>query len=91
MGLTITKEEIAKLPIETFSGKIEVIDDIKYPCVNYLSQNKYYFDTEPTVFKWGQVQLLSCNFREDMFFSVEPYWYRLDELFVIPMPKIGFL
>lgn len=81
MGLTITKEEIAKLPIETFSGKIEVIDDIKkYPMPLIISsQNKYLvLIPKPNRHLNGDryIKLLLCNFQAKIhvFVSVEPYW-----------------
>lgn len=59
MGLTITKEEIAELPIEKFNGKIVVIDhaDEVHGAVTYLSsQPALGFDTETKpAFKRGQI------------------------------------
>lgn len=49
MGLTISKEEIRRLPSETFKGKIIVIDKVKDvpAAVDYLKQFKVIgFDTE---------------------------------------------
>lgn len=59
MGLTITKEQLAELPIETFGGDIIVIDhaeEVREAC-NYLSmQSALGFDTETRPsFKRGQV------------------------------------
>lgn len=59
MGLTISKEEIAGLPMETFKGKIIIIDKkekIDKAISHLLQQSKIGFDTEtkPT-FKRGQV------------------------------------
>lgn len=59
MGLTITKQEIAELPIETFGGKIITIDEIKkvHEAVDYLINEPILgFDTETKpAFKRGQV------------------------------------
>lgn len=59
MGLTISKEEIAELPIEKFNGKIVVIDhaDEVRDALSYLSsQPALGFDTETKpAFKRGQV------------------------------------
>ncbi|MGI6572206.1 MAG: 3'-5' exonuclease [Fermentimonas sp.] len=59
MGLTITKEEIAELPVETFEGKIHVIDQVKQvpDAVALLSKEPLLgFDTETKpAFKRGQV------------------------------------
>jgi ribonuclease D len=59
VGLTISKEEIAKLPIEKFDGKIMVIDhaDKVHDALSYLSsQPALGFDTETKpAFKRGQV------------------------------------
>lgn len=59
MGLTISKEELAELPIEKFKGKIVIVDkqeDVK-PAINDLMQyTKIGFDTETKpAFKKGQV------------------------------------
>lgn len=59
MGLTISKEQIAELPIETFKGDIVVIDHAKEvaDACNFLSaQSAIGFDTETKpAFKRGQV------------------------------------
>ncbi|HBG41020.1 MAG TPA: 3'-5' exonuclease [Porphyromonadaceae bacterium] len=59
MGLTITKETIAQLPIETFPGKIFVVDEPEQVvrAVDYLShQPAIGFDTETKPsFKRGEV------------------------------------
>ena len=59
MGLTISKEEIATLPIEKFDGKIMVIDhaDKVHDALSYLSSQPVLgFDTETKpAFKRGQV------------------------------------
>lgn len=58
MGLSISKEQIAELPIETFDGEIIVIDRIEDVdnAVNHLLQyNELGFDTETKpAFKKGQ-------------------------------------
>ena len=100
MGLTITKEEIAKLPIETFSGKIEVIDDIKKvpDAVNYLlSKQVLGFDTETKPsFKRGQVHkvaLMQLSSEDTCFlFRLNRIGYPdlLDEIICNPdIKKIG--
>lgn len=59
MGLTITKEQLAELTIETFEGTIHVIDHLKQvpEAVSHLSmQPALGFDTETKpAFKRGQV------------------------------------
>ncbi|NMB49583.1 MAG: 3'-5' exonuclease domain-containing protein 2 [Bacteroidales bacterium] len=100
MGLTITKEEIAKLPIETFSGKIEVIDDIKKvpDAVNYLlSKPVLGFDTETKPsFKRGKVHkvaLMQLSSEDTCFlFRLNRIGYPalLDEIICNPdIKKIG--
>jgi hypothetical protein len=100
VGLTITKEEIAKLPIETFSGKIEVIDDIKKvpDAVNYLlSKQVLGFDTETKPsFKRGQVHkvaLMQLSSEDTCFlFRLNRIGYPdlLDEIICNPdIKKIG--
>lgn len=58
MGLTITKEQIAELEMETFDGEIHVIDHIKQvsEAVDFLSTHSALgFDTETKpAFKRGQ-------------------------------------
>lgn len=74
MGLTITKEEIAELPVETFDGKIHVIDQVKRvpTAVAHLSKESILgFDTETKPsFKRGQVNkvaLLQLATKSDCF------------------------
>ncbi len=59
MGLTITKEQIEELPVETFEGKIHVIEQKKQVigAVTFLSKEPLLgFDTETKpAFKRGQV------------------------------------
>lgn len=59
MGLTITKEQIAELEMETFDGEIHVIDHLKQvpEAVGFLSTHPALgFDTETKpAFKRGQV------------------------------------
>lgn len=59
MGLMISKEEVAGLPIETFKGKIVVVDHLEKvnEACDYLSiQSALGFDTETRpAFKKGQV------------------------------------
>ena len=58
MGLTISKEELAELPIEKFKGKIVIVDKPEdvMPAINDLLQHsKIGFDTETKpAFKKGQ-------------------------------------
>ncbi|SFK33189.1 3'-5' exonuclease [Porphyromonadaceae bacterium KH3CP3RA] len=59
MGLTISKEQVAELPLETFKGNIVVVDhigEIQKAC-NYLSSHSALgFDTETKpAFKRGQI------------------------------------
>lgn len=74
MGLTITKEQIAELPIEMFEGNIHVIDQLKQvpEAVAFLSSQPLLgFDTETKpAFKRGQVNkvaLLQLSTEEDCF------------------------
>ncbi|MDI9606534.1 MAG: 3'-5' exonuclease [Bacteroidota bacterium] len=74
MGLTITKEEIEELPVETFEGKIHVIDQVKQvpDAVALLSKELLLgFDTETKpAFKRGQVNkvaLLQLATKSDCF------------------------
>ena len=59
MGLTITQEQIAELPVEKFNGRIVVVDHEEKiaDALNYLSvQQALGFDTETKpAFKRGQV------------------------------------
>lgn len=83
MGLTITKEQIAELPIETFNGKIIVIDHINEvrEALDYLSsQPTLGFDTETKpAFKRGQVHKVAL-----MQLSSE------DVCFLFRLNKIGY-
>lgn len=83
MGLTITKEQIAELPIETFDGKIIVIDHINEvrEALDYLSsQPTLGFDTETKpAFKRGQVHKVAL-----MQLSSE------DVCFLFRLNKIGY-
>lgn len=58
MGLTISKETVSELPIETFNGEIIIIDKAEdvAPAIDDLSKhNKIGFDTETRpAFKKGQ-------------------------------------
>lgn len=100
MGLKITKEEIATLPLETFEGKIELIDDIKKvpDAVDYLlTHSMLGFDTEtkPT-FRRGQlhkVALMQLSSEDTCFlFRLNKIGYPdlLDEIICNPtIKKIG--
>lgn len=59
MGLTISKEEVAELPVEFFAGRIIVVDHkskVEKAVADLMEHSKLGFDTEtrPT-FKRGQV------------------------------------
>lgn len=100
MGLTITKEQIAELPIEKFEGKIVVVDHEEKlaDALEYLSiQTALGFDTEtkPT-FKRGQlhnVALLQLATEETCFlFRLNKIGYpdELEAIMVNPgIRKIG--
>lgn len=83
MGLTITKEQIAQLPLETFPGKIIVVDNHEKieSAINYLKKQSIIgFDTEtkPT-FRRGQthrVALLQLS--------------TMDECYLFRLNKIGY-
>ena len=83
MGLTITKEAIAELPIETFDGKIIVIDQMieVREALTYLSSKPTLgFDTETKpAFKRGQVHKVAL-----MQLSTE------EECFLFRLNKIGY-
>lgn len=59
MGLMISKEQVAEMPLETFEGDIVVIDHVKEvgeACDYLSSRNALGFDTETKpAFKRGQV------------------------------------
>ncbi len=83
MGLTISKEEIAVLPQETFNGDIYVIDHVEEvkSAVKYLSsQPALGFDTETKpAFKRGQINKVAL-----MQLSTEK------ECFLFRLNKIGY-
>lgn len=83
MGLTITKEQIAELPLETFNGKIIVIDHLNEvrEALDYLSTKPALgFDTETKpAFKRGQVHKVAL-----MQLSTE------EECFLFRMNMIGY-
>lgn len=83
MGLTITKEKIAELPLETFKGNIIVIDFARqvYSACNYLSTREALgFDTETKpAFKRGQVHKVAL-----MQLSTEK------ECFLFRLNRIGY-
>ncbi|WP_091905983.1 3'-5' exonuclease [Proteiniphilum saccharofermentans] len=59
MGLTISKEQVAELPLETFRGDVVVVDhveEVREACNFLSSQSALGFDTETKpAFKRGQV------------------------------------
>lgn len=83
MGLMITKEQIAELPVETFSGNIIVIDHMNEvrEALSYLSSKPVLgFDTETKpAFKRGQVHKVAL-----MQLSTE------EECFLFRLNKIGY-
>ena len=83
MGLKISKEEIAELPIETFRGDIVVVDHIETigeVCDYLSSQSALGFDTETKpAFKRGQENKVAL-----MQLSTE------DECFLFRLNRIGF-
>ncbi len=83
MGITITKQEVAELPIERFDGKIHVIDQpeqVEKAVSSLYTHSALGFDTETKPsFKRGQVNKvallqLSSN----------------DECFLFRLNKIGY-
>lgn len=83
MGLTISREQMAELPLETFRGDIVVIDhmeEIREAC-SYLSfQSALGFDTETKpAFKRGQVNKVAL-----IQLSTE------EECFLFRLNKIGY-
>jgi len=100
VGLTITKEQIAELPVEKFMGRIVVVDHEEKiaDALNYLSvQQALGFDTETKpAFKRGQVHkvaLLQLATREACFlFRLNKIGYpdELEAIMVNPaIRKIG--
>lgn len=83
MGLTITKQEIAELPVEVFNGKIEVVDHPRKvkKAIDYLTaQTAIGFDTETKpAFKRGEVHKVAL-----MQLSSE------DVCFLFRLNKIGY-
>lgn len=96
MGLTITKEQIAELPLETFEGNIHVIDHVKQvpEAVAYLSaQQLLGFDTETKpAFKRGQINkvaLLQLAAERDCFlFRLNKLGYPDELEIIMGDPKI---
>lgn len=83
MGLTISKEQLAELPIEKFEGKIFVIDnegDSKKACEYLSKMNELGFDTETKPsFRRGQVNNVAL-----MQLATE------EECFLFRLNKIGY-
>jgi ribonuclease D len=83
VGLTITKEQIAELPIETFDGSIIVIDQMNEvrEALRYLTSKPVLgFDTETKpAFRRGQVHKVAL-----MQLSTE------EECFLFRLNKIGY-
>lgn len=81
--LTISKEQIAELPIETFEGNIIVVDhakEVRDACSYLASQYAIGFDTETKpAFKRGQVNKVAL-----MQLSTE------DECFLFRLNRIGY-
>ena len=83
MGLKITKEELAELPLESFGGEIIVVDHIRevQGAIDYLSRQKVVgFDTETKpAFKRGETHKVAL-----MQLSSE------DKCFLFRLNKIGY-
>lgn len=100
MGLKITKEELAELPIETFDGEIIVVDHLRgvKKAMDYLSMQKVVgFDTETKpAFRRGEthkVALIQVSSEEKCFlFRLNKIGYpdELEDFFCNPdIKKIG--
>lgn len=100
MGLTITKEQIAELEMETFDGEIHVIDHLKQvpEAVEFLSTHPALgFDTETKpAFKRGQVHKVAlmqlATEKECFLFRLNQIGYpdKLEAIIVDPtIRKIG--
>lgn len=100
MGLKISKEQVNELPLETFEGKIIVVDHLRQvdEALNYLlSQKVVGFDTETKpAFKRGQVNkvaLIQLSSEERCFlFRLNKIGYpdALEDFFCNPrIKKIG--
>ncbi len=100
MGLSITKDEIAELPVETFEGEIIIVDrteDVESAVNNLLKYSKLGFDTETKpAFKKGQVNkvaLIQLSTTDTCYlFRLNKigYPYELDRIFCNPdIKKIG--
>ena len=83
MGLTISKEQITELPIETFSGKIVVADnenDIEKAIAYLSTQTEIGFDTETKpAFRKGQNNKVALMQLSSM-----------DTCFLFRLNKIGY-
>ncbi|MDD4800806.1 MAG: 3'-5' exonuclease domain-containing protein 2, partial [Proteiniphilum sp.] len=81
MGLTITKEQLAELPIETFDGRIIVVDQPQEvaEAVKFLSTRKAIgFDTETKpAFKRGQIHKVALM---QLATEEECYLFRLNKI-----------
>lgn len=96
MGLKISKEEVAELPVETFEGNIIVIDHIKevQDACNYLSsKSELGFDTETKpAFKRGQVNkvaLMQLSTEQECFlFRLNQIGYPDELELIMSDPKI---
>lgn len=96
MGLKITKEQIAELPIETFDGNIYMIDhaaQIQEACSFLNSQNALGFDTETKpAFKRGQfnkVALIQLSTEKECFlFRLNKIGYPAELEAVLTNPSI---
>ena len=82
MGLTISKEQVAEMPLETFEGDIVVIDHVKEvgeACDYLSSRNALGFDTETKpAFKRGQVHKVALI---QLSTEKECFLFRLNILF----------
>lgn len=81
MGLTISKEQVAELPVEVFAGKIVVVDHInkiESAVAHLTQQNEIGFDTETKpAFVRGQVNNVALLQLSTMEVS---YLFRLNKI-----------
>lgn len=81
MGLTISKEQVAELPVEVFAGKIVVVDHInkiERAVAHLTQQNEIGFDTETKpAFVRGQVNNVALLQLSTMEVS---YLFRLNKI-----------
>ena len=83
MGLTISKEQVAELPLEIFAGKTVVVDHeskVEKAIAELLKHSKIGFDTETKpAFKRGQVHNVALM-----------QLYTIDVCYLFRLNKIGY-